>query len=387
MAGIKSLARKVQSKGRGRDRILAHINEDEARLLKARGGSGTRNPHTGLLEFDDGDGPGGDDGGGNGGGGDNGGGDSGGGGDTYYYPPVAELNDISALPPDTSRYDTQVLLNSLPPVAAPAAPRPAPVVTTPAAVLGQNGAAPTGGIASPSGWRPNYYAYNRATPISFGADYQAPAPTSGVQGAVNAAYQQNVGRLPDAGESQYWNNYQRITGAAPGQLQQQMGQATAGEAETRQLQGTVSSQYEKIFGRSPDQEGLNYWTGQLRSGAVDGNTMGSAMANAAGQGDQVRAAYMQALGRAPDAQGLAYWRDQVQSGAVPAGGLRDYLTGAVQPGTRDAAYLEDPGSVRPTASVPAYFAPRPPQPMRKAMAAGGLASLPPGDRYARRLKR
>lgn len=403
MAGIKSLARKVQSKGRGRDRILAHINEDEARLLKARGGAGTRNPETGLLEFDDGegnggpggspgDGPGGQDGGGNGGGGDNGGGDSGGGGDTYYYPPVAELNDISALPPDTSRYDTQVLLNSLPPVAAPAAPtaappaapRPAPVVTTPAAVLGQaGGAAPT----QPSGWRQNYYSYNRATPIQFGANYQAPAQTSGVQGAVNASYQANVGRLPDAGESQYWANYQRITGAPPGQLQQQMGQATAGEAETRQLQGTVSSQYEKMFGRSPDQEGLNYWTQQLRSGAVDGNTMGSAMANAAGQGDQVRAAYMQALGRAPDAQGLAYWRDQVQSGAVPVGGLRDYLTGAVQPGTRDAAYLEDPGSVRPTASVPAYFAPRPPQPMRKAMAAGGLASLPPGDRYARRLKR
>lgn len=404
MAGIKSLARKVQSKGRGRDRILAHINEDEARLLKARGGSGTRNPETGLLEFDDGegnggpggspgDGPGGDDGGGNGGGGDNGGGDSGGGGDTYYYPPVAELNDISALPPDTSFRDTQVLLNSLPPVAAPAAPtaapRPAPVVTTPAAVLGQTGGASAGAApAQPAGYRPNYYAYNRATPTQFGANYQAPAQTSGVQGAVNAAYSQNVGRLPDAGESQYWANYQRITGAAPGQLQQQMGQATAGEAETRQLQGTVSSQYEKIFGRSPDQEGLNYWTGQLRSGAADGNTMGGAMTNAAGQGDQVRAAYMQALGRAPDAQGLAYWRDQVQSGAVPASGLRAFLTGSVQPGTRDAAYLEDPGSVRDNqATVPAYFAPRAPQPMRKAMAAGGLAALPPGDRYARRLKR
>lgn len=401
MAGIKSLARKVQSKGRGRDRILAHINEDEARLLKARGGSGTRNPHTGLLEFDDGDG--GTDAGGQGdgtGGGDNGGGGDGGGGDTYYYPPVAELNDISALPQDTSRYDTQVLLNSLPPVAAPAAgpsvgpaapaaARPAPVVTTPAAVLGQAGG-PSAGAApgQVSGHRQNYFAYNKATPIEFGANYQVPTPTSGVQGAVNAAYQANVGRNADAGEAQYWNNYQRITGAGPGQMQQQMGTATAGEAETRQLQGTVSSQYEKMFGRSPDQEGLNYWTQQLRSGTVDGNTMGSAMANAAGQGDQVRAAYMQALGRAPDAQGLAYWRDQVQSGAVPASGLRAFLTGSVQPGTRDAAYLEDPGSVRDNqATVPAYFAPRAPQPMRKAMAAGGLAALPPGDRYARRLKR
>ena len=435
MAGIKSLARKVQSKGRGRDRILAHINEDEARLLKARGGSGARNPHTGLLEFDDGDGDGGDgagagdgDGGGGGagdggggdgggdangfggdgyggsdpstdpggsgvggygdgtGGGDNGGGGTGGGGDTYLYP-VGDYYGVSALSQDPDYLRSIATPAPVAPTAAapdPAAAPPRPrVVTTPAAVLGQSGGAPS----QVSGHRQNYFAYNKATPIEFGANYQAPTPTSGVQGAVNAAYQANVGRNADAGESQYWNNYQRITGAGPGQMQQQMGTATAGEAETRQLQGTVSSQYENIFGRSPDQEGLNYWTQQLRSGAVDGNTMGGAMANAAGQSDQVRMAYMRELGRAPDQQGLAYWQEQMQSGAVPADRLRAALAGAVQPGTRDAAYQEDPGSVRPTASVPAYFAPRAPQPMRQAMAAGGLATLPPADRYARRLKR
>ena len=56
----------AQSMGRGNDSILAHINPKEAALLKAHGGSGKTNPHTGLMEFDDSDG-GGDSGGGIGG--------------------------------------------------------------------------------------------------------------------------------------------------------------------------------------------------------------------------------------------------------------------------------------------------------------------------------
>ena len=37
--------------GRFGDTLLAHINPQEAALLKARGGSGTINPMTGALEF------------------------------------------------------------------------------------------------------------------------------------------------------------------------------------------------------------------------------------------------------------------------------------------------------------------------------------------------
>ena len=50
----KSVALKLQRMGRGNDTILAHITPREAAMLKARGGSGTRNPQTGLLEFEDG---------------------------------------------------------------------------------------------------------------------------------------------------------------------------------------------------------------------------------------------------------------------------------------------------------------------------------------------
>ena len=51
MAGLKSLAQELQSKGRYGDTILAHINPQEAGILKALGGSGTINPDTGLPEY------------------------------------------------------------------------------------------------------------------------------------------------------------------------------------------------------------------------------------------------------------------------------------------------------------------------------------------------
>ena len=51
---LQEIARMLQGKGRGKDTILAHITPKEAEMLKARGGRGSRNPQTGLLEFDDG---------------------------------------------------------------------------------------------------------------------------------------------------------------------------------------------------------------------------------------------------------------------------------------------------------------------------------------------
>lgn len=50
---LSKIAKLLQSKGRGKDTILAHITPKEAQLLKDRGGAGTRNPETGLLEFYD----------------------------------------------------------------------------------------------------------------------------------------------------------------------------------------------------------------------------------------------------------------------------------------------------------------------------------------------
>jgi hypothetical protein len=45
--GLAAIAQELASKGRGGDTMLAHINPEEAGILKALGGSGTINPQTG----------------------------------------------------------------------------------------------------------------------------------------------------------------------------------------------------------------------------------------------------------------------------------------------------------------------------------------------------
>src|SRR4051812_19312777 len=50
---LAAMGRLLAAQGRGEDDLVAHINRREARLLAARGGAGTHNPRTGLLQFDD----------------------------------------------------------------------------------------------------------------------------------------------------------------------------------------------------------------------------------------------------------------------------------------------------------------------------------------------
>jgi hypothetical protein len=49
--GLAGAAEALRQQGRGGDTVLAHINPQEAAMLKAMGGSGTINPATGLPEF------------------------------------------------------------------------------------------------------------------------------------------------------------------------------------------------------------------------------------------------------------------------------------------------------------------------------------------------
>lgn len=51
--GLLDDAARLAEAGRRGDKVIAHITPEEAALLKARGGSGTVNPRTGLLEFYD----------------------------------------------------------------------------------------------------------------------------------------------------------------------------------------------------------------------------------------------------------------------------------------------------------------------------------------------
>jgi hypothetical protein len=49
--GLRNAAEMLRRQGRGDDTVLAHINPQEAGILKLMGGSGTINPYTGLPEY------------------------------------------------------------------------------------------------------------------------------------------------------------------------------------------------------------------------------------------------------------------------------------------------------------------------------------------------
>jgi len=51
IANLPQMAQKLQDAGRYGDTVLAHVNPQEMAMLRARGGSGTINPKTGLHEF------------------------------------------------------------------------------------------------------------------------------------------------------------------------------------------------------------------------------------------------------------------------------------------------------------------------------------------------
>ena len=93
---MKKVAKKLQKAGRKGDTILAHINPAEAALLDRVTDGGSRNPKTGLLEFEDADsagtGSGASDAGGGAeaGGAGSGGGYGGGGGGDYGYGQLSE---------------------------------------------------------------------------------------------------------------------------------------------------------------------------------------------------------------------------------------------------------------------------------------------------------
>lgn len=49
--GLSVAARRLQTRGRGGDTELVHVNRREAEMLRRMGGAGTVNPHTGLHEY------------------------------------------------------------------------------------------------------------------------------------------------------------------------------------------------------------------------------------------------------------------------------------------------------------------------------------------------
>jgi hypothetical protein len=113
--------------------------------------------------------------------------------------------------------------------------------------------------------------------------------------------------------------------AAKGATNLAGGSSTAAKAATAaQLVGaqpttSITQAYQDVLGRAPDAAGLAYWQGQLASGGATLSTIERSLTGSdeykATATAAVTAIYRAALGRAPDAAGLAHWVAAMQAGA------------------------------------------------------------------------
>jgi hypothetical protein len=146
--------------------------------------------------------------------------------------------------------------------------------------------------------------------------------TSDQAALLTKLYQQVLGRAPDASGLAYW----------AGQVHdgQSYGAVAQGFFESDEhLDPIVENYYQEFLLRSADSQGLAYWTGvwqaaggpeQVIAGMI---TSPEFMASAAAANPQltknaawVTTLYERLLNRSPDESGLAYWTGQLNSGAM-----------------------------------------------------------------------
>lgn len=81
----------------------------------------------------------------------------------------------------------------------------------------------------------------------------------------------------------------------------------------------VTYAYTTFLGRAPDAPGLNWWAGQLTSGAITSNELAVTMVESTeftSNGLPICALYYTLFGRSPDLAGLNYWRDVAGQGST-----------------------------------------------------------------------
>lgn len=153
----------------------------------------------------------------------------------------------------------------------------------------------------------------------------ASSPEAQARSTVTNAFQNYLGRAPEQAGSEYWTNQITSGAMTPQQVAQAIRQSDEGQkyaATPNQApsdyQNTVNNAFNTYLGRTPEQEGLNYWTDQLVSGALTPEQATAAIKNS--QESQARTAVTDAfntyLGRTPQKEGLDYWTQQIVSGAM-----------------------------------------------------------------------
>lgn len=142
----------------------------------------------------------------------------------------------------------------------------------------------------------------------------ATAETCSASPEICAAYERNLGRLPDMQGAEFWQNqYDSMIaqGYTPAQASAQLDASIGAGAEATLHRVTGQSAIEVGYmltgytpETSPNCNGVNCTTAINHPGATTTAP------------DTIASAYATALGRAPDQSGFAFWNAQVQSGAM-----------------------------------------------------------------------
>lgn len=145
---------------------------------------------------------------------------------------------------------------------------------------------------------------------------------------LNAAYRDLLGREPDPGGYEYWLGLLN-DGVPAGAIAQAIGDAD----EQRRL--VVTQAYDRVLKRKPDAEGRDYWAADIidRSAEIELYSLffasleyylGSGETNAG----YVTALYQDILTRSPDSEGLAFWTALIEGGVDRATIAREFIRSA-----------------------------------------------------------
>lgn len=77
----------------------------------------------------------------------------------------------------------------------------------------------------------------------------------------------------------------------------------------------VRAAYQEFLGRDPEAEGLAYWAGELESGSYPASDFERIFKGSTYE-DDVRDAYLKYLNREPDPSGLDYWQNQLKNNQI-----------------------------------------------------------------------
>jgi hypothetical protein len=132
---------------------------------------------------------------------------------------------------------------------------------------------------------------------------------------VTATYQHYLGRGPDAGGLSFWVNAMLKGTTTDELLEISFISSPEFISDNGGLgAGWVTSMYDKLLGRDPDQGGLNYWVGQLNSGTSPATIALGFAASPEREGQRVTNDYLLYLGRAPGASEVSYWVNAFTNG-------------------------------------------------------------------------